>query len=77
MTIILHSYLRTKLCICYVLLGQVNCVRFNEECTLILSGSVDGSVRVWDIKSRKMEPVQVCACEEFTHPIKSHRFLMP
>lgn len=39
--------------------GTVNCVRFNEESTLVLSGAIDCSVRIWDLKSRKNEPVQV------------------
>jgi mitogen-activated protein kinase organizer 1 len=37
----------------------VNCVKFNEESTVILSGSVDGTVRTWDCRTRKMEPIQV------------------
>ncbi|XP_074642519.1 WD repeat domain-containing protein 83-like isoform X2 [Tubulanus polymorphus] len=37
----------------------VNCVSFNEQSTLILSGSIDGTVQIWDVKSRRMEPVQV------------------
>ncbi len=39
--------------------GTVNCVSFNEESTVILSGSIDGKVKVWDCRSRKMEPIQV------------------
>ena len=38
--------------------GRVNCVCFNEESSLVLSASVDSSVRIWDLKSRKNEPVQ-------------------
>ena len=39
--------------------GRVNCVEFNEESTLIISGSVDSSVRAWDCRSRKSAPVQI------------------
>lgn len=39
--------------------GIVNCVKYNEESSVILSGSTDNSVRIWDCKSRKLEPVQV------------------
>ena len=42
-----------------IVLGTVNCVKFNEESTVILSGSVDGTVRTWDCRTRKMEPIQV------------------
>lgn len=27
--------------------------------TLCVSGSIDGTVRCWDIRSRKMEPIQI------------------
>lgn len=39
--------------------GQVNCVAFNEESTVALSGSIDGSVRIWDCRSKKSEPIQI------------------
>ena len=39
--------------------GRVNCVEFNEESTVILSGSVDSSVRAWDCRSRKGTPIQI------------------
>jgi mitogen-activated protein kinase organizer 1 len=42
-----------------IVLGTVNCVKFNEESTVILSGSVDGTVRTWDCRNRKMEPIQI------------------
>ena len=38
--------------------GFVNCVRFNEESTVVLSGSVDTCVKIWDTKSRSTEPIQ-------------------
>lgn len=40
-------------------IGSVNCVRFNEEATVILSGAIDASVRTWDCRSRRLEPIQV------------------
>ena len=39
--------------------GAVNCVKFNEESTVVLSGSVDGTVRAWDCRSNKQDPIQV------------------
>lgn len=39
--------------------GTVNCVKYNEDSSVILSGSTDNSVRIWDCKSRKLEPLQV------------------
>ena len=39
--------------------ARVNCVCFNEESTVILSGSVDCTVRIWDLRSRRNEPIQV------------------
>nr|XP_012297419.1 WD repeat domain-containing protein 83-like isoform X3 [Aotus nancymaae] len=38
--------------------GKVNTVQFNEEATVILSGSIDSSIRCWDCRSRRPEPVQ-------------------
>lgn len=39
--------------------AQVNCVKFNQESTVILSGSLDGTLKTWDCKSRSKEPIQV------------------
>uniref|UniRef100_A0A669QX77 WD repeat domain-containing protein 83 n=1 Tax=Phasianus colchicus TaxID=9054 RepID=A0A669QX77_PHACC len=41
------------------LLQKVNCVQFNEEATIIVSGSIDSTVRCWDCRSRRPDPVQV------------------
>ncbi|XP_014813503.1 PREDICTED: WD repeat domain-containing protein 83 [Calidris pugnax] len=38
---------------------KVNCVQFNEEATIIVSGSIDSTVRCWDCRSRRPDPVQV------------------
>ena len=45
--------------------GIVNCVKYNEDSSVILSGSTDNSVRIWDCKSRKLEPLQVEYLEIF------------
>ncbi|RWS26247.1 WD repeat domain-containing protein 83-like protein [Leptotrombidium deliense] len=41
--------------------GQVNCVCFNQESSMIASGSLDGSVRLWDTKSNSRDSVQILA----------------
>lgn len=39
--------------------GRINCVRFNlDESNLILSGSIDGKVKIWDVRSKSYEPLQ-------------------
>jgi mitogen-activated protein kinase organizer 1 len=38
--------------------GVVNCVRFNEDSSVALSGSIDGTVKCWDVKSKRQEPIQ-------------------
>lgn len=40
-------------------LGTVNCVRFNEESTVAISGSLDTSIRCWDCRSKKPEAFQI------------------
>ncbi|CAB3989473.1 WD repeat domain-containing 83 [Paramuricea clavata] len=41
-------------------ISRVNCVQFNRpDCSLVMSGSYDSTVRIWDTKSRNMEPVQI------------------
>ncbi|CAF1427397.1 unnamed protein product [Rotaria sordida] len=39
--------------------GRVQAVRFNEEASIIFSASIDGTVKIWDIKSREYDPIQV------------------
>ncbi|KAL2760825.1 hypothetical protein ACRALDRAFT_2039375 [Sodiomyces alcalophilus JCM 7366] len=40
--------------------SRVNCVRFaGESDSLVLSGGVDTTVRIWDVKSSNAKPVQV------------------
>ncbi|CAF0929147.1 unnamed protein product [Didymodactylos carnosus] len=39
--------------------GRVHSVKFNEEATVIISASIDGTVKLWDVKSRDYEPVQI------------------
>ncbi|XP_043278030.1 WD repeat domain-containing protein 83 isoform X2 [Venturia canescens] len=38
--------------------GPVTCVRFNEESSMIISGSRDNSVMCWDVRSKQQDPVQ-------------------
>ena len=38
--------------------GQVNCVAFNSDSSVILSGSFDGAVKAWDVRSRNRTPIQ-------------------
>ena len=39
--------------------GVVNCLTLNEDSTVCLSGSIDGSVKCWDMRSKSQEPIQV------------------
>ena len=39
--------------------GTVNTVRFNEDSSVVISGSIDGTVRCWDVRSKRYEPIQV------------------
>ena len=36
----------------------MNCVKLHEEGSLAVSGSVDGTARIWDLRSRSYEPIQ-------------------
>ena len=42
-----------------LLLGVVNCVSFNDEGTVVLSGSTDNTIKAWDCRSRGDKPIQV------------------
>ena len=33
--------------------GAVNCVRFNEDSSVAISGSIDSSVKCWDLRSKR------------------------
>jgi mitogen-activated protein kinase organizer 1 len=37
----------------------VNCVRYNEDSSVVVSGSNDNTVCCWDTKSRNNSPIQV------------------
>lgn len=40
--------------------GSVFCVTFNEDASLVLSGGIDGTVAVWDVRNKgTREPVQI------------------
>eukprot|EP00898_Chlorokybus_atmophyticus_P003563 jgi/Chlat1/4207/Chrsp27S04289 len=36
----------------------VNAVKFNAECSVVVSGAYDKTIRVWDMKSRNERPIQ-------------------
>ena len=38
--------------------GTVNCVRYNEDSSIAMSGSIDCTVKCWDVKTKRQEPVQ-------------------
>jgi mitogen-activated protein kinase organizer 1 len=38
---------------------RVNTVSFNPQETVLVSGSYDCSVRIWDLKSQSLEPIQI------------------
>ena len=38
--------------------AAVNCVAFNEDSSVVVSGSVDTTVKVWDTRSRAQDPIQ-------------------
>ncbi|OTA61200.1 WD40 repeat-like protein [Hypoxylon sp. EC38] len=40
--------------------ARINCVSFGgEDDSLLISGSLDTSVRIWDVKSKSLKPIQV------------------
>lgn len=40
--------------------ATVNCVKYNEDSSVVISGSNDNTVCCWDIRSRSNNPIQVC-----------------
>jgi mitogen-activated protein kinase organizer 1 len=40
-------------------ISRINSVKFNEDSTVIVSGSYDSSVRAWDCRARTYDPIQV------------------
>ena len=38
--------------------GTVNCVALNEDSTVAISGSIDATVKCWDMRSKSQEPIQ-------------------
>jgi mitogen-activated protein kinase organizer 1 len=39
--------------------SRVSCVKFNEESSVVISGSHDNSVMIWDTRSRNYDAMQV------------------
>lgn len=39
--------------------ATVNCVKYNEDSSVVVSGSNDNTVCCWDIRSRNNSPIQV------------------
>jgi len=39
--------------------GRINAVAISEACETFLSASYDGSIRIWDARSRSPEPIQI------------------
>lgn len=39
--------------------ATVNCVKYNEESSVVVSGSNDNTVCCWDTRSRSNSPIQV------------------
>jgi mitogen-activated protein kinase organizer 1 len=37
---------------------RINCLAFNEECTLLMTGSYDRTTKIWDLRSRSYDPIQ-------------------
>lgn len=42
-----------------IVAARINAVAFNEESTVALSASLDGTVRCYDMRVRGGEPIQV------------------
>ena len=38
--------------------GIVNCVSLNEDSSVAISGSIDATVKCWDLKSKSQQPIQ-------------------
>lgn len=38
---------------------RVNAVDFNDDCTVLMTGSYDKTIRCWDCRSHNREPIQV------------------
>jgi mitogen-activated protein kinase organizer 1 len=47
----------------------VNAVAFNDESSVLISGSFDATVRLWDIRSSNFQPIQVI--EDFKDSVMS------
>jgi len=40
-------------------MSKINVVEFNEDATVVASGSYDATVRLWDLRSMQRQPIQI------------------
>jgi len=40
--------------------AKVNCVAWNKDCTVLVTGSYDSTIRFWDMRSQTNKELQVC-----------------
>eukprot|EP00005_Dracoamoeba_jomungandri_P004289 CAMPEP_0174259152 /NCGR_PEP_ID=MMETSP0439-20130205/8028_1 /TAXON_ID=0 /ORGANISM="Stereomyxa ramosa, Strain Chinc5" /LENGTH=234 /DNA_ID=CAMNT_0015342943 /DNA_START=112 /DNA_END=813 /DNA_ORIENTATION=- len=38
---------------------RTNCITFNEQCSVLVTGGYDKHVKIWDCKSRNYDPIQI------------------
>ena len=38
--------------------NRINCVRYNADCSLIITGSYDRNIKIWDCKSNNYDAIQ-------------------
>ncbi len=65
-------YLCMSLCVCVCVSPQVcklrghtenvRVLRIKDDCSLMLSGSADGTFRLWDLTMQRCVQVRVCIC---------------
>jgi mitogen-activated protein kinase organizer 1 len=38
---------------------RINAIEFNEESSVLISGSFDATIRLWDLRSSNFQPIQI------------------